>query len=45
MLCTKNLAFKMQETKALDFPAYGNIYFADAPIALHLKISLEDGSV
>lgn len=44
MLCTKALSFKLSEMTKLDFPAYGNIYFADAPIeGASLKIPLEDG--
>lgn len=43
MLCTKALSLKLHEMANLDFPAYGNIYFADAPIEESLKIPLEDG--
>lgn len=43
MLCTKNLTLKIREMASLDFPAYGNIYFADAPIREGLKIPLESG--
>ncbi|KAI1976664.1 hypothetical protein LOZ54_006603 [Ophidiomyces ophidiicola] len=44
MLCTKALSFKLSELASLDFPAYGSIYFADAPIDVaSLKIPLEDG--
>lgn len=44
MLCTKALSLKLHEMASLDFPAYGNIYFADAPIGdATLKIPLEDG--
>lgn len=42
MLCTK--ALKLHEMATLEFPAYGNIYFSDAPIEdASLKIPLEDG--
>ncbi|KKZ64102.1 hypothetical protein EMCG_01599 [[Emmonsia] crescens] len=43
MQCTKDLSLKIEEMASLDFPAYGNIYFADAPIEKRLKIPLEDG--
>lgn len=44
MLCTKALSLKLHEMANLDFPAYGNIYFSDAPIGdASLKIPLEDG--
>jgi hypothetical protein len=44
MLCTKALSLKLHEMASLDFPAYGNIYFADAPIEdASLKIPLENG--
>ena len=42
MLCTKALSLKIRDMASLDFPAYGNIYFADAPIDPSLKISLGD---
>lgn len=42
MLCTKALSFKFCDMAKLDFPAYGNIYFADAPIDASLKIPLGD---
>ncbi|KAM5451540.1 hypothetical protein MaudCBS49596_003812 [Microsporum audouinii] len=42
MLCTKGLSLKVGDMAALDFPAYGNIYFADAPIEDSLKIPLEE---
>jgi hypothetical protein len=43
MLCTKALSKMIQDMASLDFPAYGNIYFEDAPFEEHLKIPLEDG--
>ncbi|OAX82056.1 hypothetical protein ACJ72_03598 [Emergomyces africanus] len=43
MRCTKALSLKIVEMASLDFPAYGSIYFADAPIERGLKIPLEDG--
>ncbi|KAK2747769.1 hypothetical protein FQN57_001799 [Myotisia sp. PD_48] len=43
MECTKTLALIVRDMVKLDFPAYGNIYFSDAPIDEHLKLPLEDG--
>ncbi|EEP77358.1 predicted protein [Uncinocarpus reesii 1704] len=43
MHCTKDLSFKLRDMATLEFPAYGNIYFADAPIDATSKIPLEDG--
>ncbi|PGH14834.1 hypothetical protein AJ80_05760 [Polytolypa hystricis UAMH7299] len=43
ILCTKGLSHKIKEMAALDFPAYGNIYFSDAPIAEDPKIPLKHG--
>ncbi|PGH01066.1 hypothetical protein AJ79_08036 [Helicocarpus griseus UAMH5409] len=43
MLCTKESSLRIKEMASLDFPAFGNIYFADAPVAKNLKIPLEDG--
>lgn len=40
--CTKHLSLKIPEMAALDFPAFGNIYFADAPIDASLKVPLEE---
>ncbi|KAK2865461.1 hypothetical protein FQN49_003544 [Arthroderma sp. PD_2] len=43
MQCTQGLSLKIRDMASLDFPAYGNIYFTDAPIEEELKIPLEDG--
>ena len=43
MLCTKALSLKIRDMASLNFPAYGNIYFKDAPFEENLKIPLEDG--
>jgi hypothetical protein len=43
LLCTEALSKMIQDMASLDFPAYGNIYFEDAPLEEHLKIPLEDG--
>ncbi|KAJ5207372.1 hypothetical protein N7491_001995 [Penicillium cf. griseofulvum] len=43
MLCTKALSLTMKKMASLDFPAYGSLYFADAPLDLDLKIPFEQG--
>ncbi|KAJ5135832.1 uncharacterized protein N7515_005110 [Penicillium bovifimosum] len=43
MLCTKALSFAMKKIAYLDFPAYGSLYFADAPLDSDLKIPFEQG--
>ncbi|OJJ50142.1 hypothetical protein ASPZODRAFT_128762 [Penicilliopsis zonata CBS 506.65] len=43
MLCTKALSLAMKKMAALDFPAYGSLYFSDAPIDTRAKIPLEQG--
>ncbi|GFF63103.1 hypothetical protein IFM60648_00818 [Aspergillus lentulus] len=43
MLCTKMLALAMRDMASLDFPAYGSLYFSDAPLELHMKIPFEQG--
>ncbi|KFY39085.1 hypothetical protein V495_06163 [Pseudogymnoascus sp. VKM F-4514 (FW-929)] len=45
MLCTKSLSLTMKKMASLDFPAYGSLYFADAPIDSGLKIPFERGFV
>lgn len=45
MLCTKALSLTMKKMASLDFPAYGSIYFADAPLDSGLKIPFEQGFV
>ncbi|KMU91683.1 hypothetical protein CIHG_09490 [Coccidioides immitis H538.4] len=42
MQCTKHLSLKIPEMTSLNFPAYGNIYFSDAPIEAALKVPLQD---
>ncbi|KAJ5382009.1 uncharacterized protein N7496_004437 [Penicillium cataractarum] len=41
MLCTKALSLAMKEMASLDFPAYGSLYFSDAPLDSARKIHLE----
>ncbi|KAJ5587784.1 uncharacterized protein N7459_003549 [Penicillium hispanicum] len=41
MMCTKALSMAIKKMGSLDFPAYGSLYFSDAPIDSHLKIPLE----
>ena len=44
MLCMKALSRKVTEMASLELPAYGCIYFSDAPVEhAGLKIPLEDG--
>ncbi|KAJ5958954.1 uncharacterized protein N7479_006104 [Penicillium vulpinum] len=43
MLCTKALSLIMKKMASLDFPAYGSIYFADAPLHPDAKIPFEQG--
>jgi hypothetical protein len=43
MLCTKALSLKIREMASLDFPAFGSLYFADAPIDQSRKVNLEQG--
>jgi hypothetical protein len=43
MLCTKALSLTMKKMAALEFLAYGSLYFADAPIDSDLKIPFEQG--
>ncbi|QVM11227.1 hypothetical protein D8B26_005880 [Coccidioides posadasii str. Silveira] len=42
MQCTKHLSLKIPKMTSLNFPAYGNIYFSDAPIEAALKVPLQD---
>ncbi|EFR05414.1 hypothetical protein MGYG_08426 [Nannizzia gypsea CBS 118893] len=42
MRCTKHLSQMTPEMTKLNFPAYGNIYFSDAPIEAGLKVPLQD---
>lgn len=43
MLCVKKMTFMITEMAKLPFPAYGSLYFADAPIDPNLKINFVDG--
>ncbi|KAF2442983.1 serine/threonine protein kinase [Karstenula rhodostoma CBS 690.94] len=43
MLCVKSVATLVKEMAKLKFPAYGSLYFADAPINPSLKLDLSDG--
>ena len=43
MLSTKALSLMMKKMASLDFPAYGSLYFSNAPLDSHLKITLEEG--
>jgi len=43
MLCVKKVTFMMTEMAKLPFPAYGSLYFADAPIDPNLKSSFVEG--
>jgi hypothetical protein len=35
------LSFAMRDIASLDFPAYGSLYFSDAPLESHMKILFE----
>jgi hypothetical protein len=43
MLCTKALSLTIKKMTSLDFPAYGSLYFADAPLHPDSKITFEHG--
>ena len=43
MLCIKSIAKLVKEMAQLQFPAYGSLYFADAPIDPSLKMDLLNG--
>lgn len=43
MLCTKALSLTIKKMASLDFPAYGSLYFSDAPLESSKKIPLEEG--
>lgn len=43
MLCTKALSLTIKSMASLDFPAYGSLYFADAPLDSNSKIPFEQG--
>lgn len=43
MLCVKKVAFIVTEMAKIPFPAYGSLYFADAPIDAKSKIELAEG--
>lgn len=41
ILCTKALLLIIKKIASLDFPAYGSLYFADAPLDSDLTIPFE----
>jgi hypothetical protein len=41
MLCTKALSLTLKKMASLDFPAYGSLYFQDAPLDAVSKIPFE----
>jgi hypothetical protein len=43
MLCMKALSLQIREMALLNFPAFGSLYFSDAPISNSKKIPFEDG--
>ncbi|GAT26646.1 serine/threonine protein kinase [Aspergillus luchuensis] len=43
MLCSKALSLAIKQMASLDFPAYGSLYFSDAPLEEQTKIPLEQG--
>jgi hypothetical protein len=43
MLCVKSVATLVKEMAKLQFPAYGSLYFSDAPINSSLKLDLSNG--
>ena len=43
MLCVKSLVKLIEETANLRFPAYGSLYFADAPFDRTSKVAFVDG--
>ncbi len=45
MLCVKAVSMAVVEMAKLSFPAYGSLYFADAPIDTMHKIPFADGLV
>jgi hypothetical protein len=42
-LCTKALSMTLRKMASLDFPAYGSLYFSDAPIDTSTKLAIEPG--
>ncbi|KAB8200234.1 hypothetical protein BDV34DRAFT_217358 [Aspergillus parasiticus] len=42
ILCTKAISFLIKEMAALDFPAFGSLYFSDSPIDQSKKVPLQD---
>src|SRR5205085_2768062 len=42
MLCVKSVATLVKEMAKLQFPAYGSLYFSDAPIDPLLKVDVSD---
>lgn len=43
MLCIKNVTFMLAEMAKLPFPAYGSLYFDDAPIESGSRIEFVEG--
>jgi len=43
MLCVKSLVTLVKESANLSFPAYGSLYFADAPIDPTSRIGFVEG--
>ncbi|KAF1839658.1 hypothetical protein BDW02DRAFT_604162 [Decorospora gaudefroyi] len=43
MLCVKSAATVVKELGKLQFPAYGSLYFADAPIDPSLRLDFSNG--
>jgi hypothetical protein len=42
MLCTKAVSLQIKEMASLNFPAFGSLYFLNAPIDESKKIPLDD---
>lgn len=43
MLCTKALSLTIKQMAPMDFPAYGSLYFSDAPMDSNTKVPFEKG--
>lgn len=41
--CVRNLAALVKQMHALEFPAYGSIYFSDAPVGDAQRVELDKG--
>ncbi|KAH8423968.1 uncharacterized protein LDX57_001724 [Aspergillus melleus] len=42
-LCTKALSLTIRKMATLEFPAYGSLYFSDAPLPSEKKVPFEEG--